>query len=297
MRTSVSFLPILSILAFISLNACGDEHDHNNEHSGDQVKLEFSALIDGQKADCNTEYTLGINDAKAKLADARIFISAVEYRNMAGDWVAMKLMANDWQHENVALLDFEDGTGSCKDSGTAEMHNTIDGMLMPGTYDKVRFSLGLPFELNHIDNATAPSPMNAPGMFWVWLGGYKFMRVDWIVTGADLPRFNTHLGSTHCMSDSPTTPPEERCGNHNMAKLEFNITSQLHNQVSLDLNKLVGQSDLQKNKMESPPGCMSSPMEPEDCGGIFTALGMTFADGKCENDCSDQTVFSLTGHH
>lgn len=286
--SKISIVPLLA-LAF---SACGEEEQTNTDPV--DITLNFSALVDGKDANCNTDYIVGTKNTMAKLADARIFVSEVELKNGDGDWIALSLIDDDWQHENLALLDFEDGTGACKDSGTGETNKTLTGKLAPGEYTDVRFLLGVPFELNHIDNATAPAPLNTPGMFWVWQGGYKFVRVDWLVTGGVLPRFNTHLGSTGCDSPGKTTPPEERCKKPNMAKLELPILSLENIKIVFDLKTMVAKTDLSTNIMESPPGCMSSPMEGGDCKEIYNTLGLNFAGGSCEDNCSTQTAFSVT---
>ena len=65
-----------------------------------------------------------------------------------------------WQYENVALLDFEDKTGGCRDVGTVETNAQVVGTVPEGDYTGLTFDLGVPFELNHIDASTAPSPLN-----------------------------------------------------------------------------------------------------------------------------------------
>ena len=36
----------------------------------------------------------------------------------------------------------------------------------------------MPFASNHSNNALATAPLNTPGMFWTWQGGYKFTEQD-----------------------------------------------------------------------------------------------------------------------
>ena len=67
----------------------------------------------------------------------------------------------------VALLDFEDDTGSCS-NGTAQTHTQITGTVPEGEYTGLRFTIGVPAERNHVNQATAPSPLNIEGMFWSW---------------------------------------------------------------------------------------------------------------------------------
>jgi uncharacterized repeat protein (TIGR04052 family) len=256
--------------------------------------MTFDALVGDEPARCGVSYDgLGVSSRSAQLADARLFVSRIEARNTAGLWTPMLLETNDWQHEGVALLDFEDGTGACADSGTAETNVSVTGTLPAGDYDGVRFQVGIPFELNHLDSATAPSPLNAPGMFWAWQGGYKFARVDWTVADGDTARWNIHLGSTGCVSPSSTTPPEQPCERGNLPIIEL-VDIDLDAQVvRFDLKSLVANADIAANTQGTAPGCMSGPGEPDDCGSVFAAFGLAFNDGNCANDCAGQTVFSM----
>ena len=61
--------------------------------------------------------------------------------------------------------------------------------------------------------------------------------------------------------------------------------------MSIDLAALVSEADITTNSAETPPGCMSSPMEPDDCTPVFGALGLDFANGTCVGDCDGQSVF------
>ncbi|MEM6930305.1 MAG: MbnP family copper-binding protein, partial [Myxococcota bacterium] len=150
------------------------------------VDLAFAARVGGAPAACGVEATLGTSDTTGALADARLFLSTIQLRDAdSGDWVDIELSESIWQQPGLALLDFEDGTGACADSGTSETNSTITGTVPDATYDAVRFDVGVPFESNHLDSAQAPAPLNAPGMFWAWQSGYKFVRVDWAVTGGE----------------------------------------------------------------------------------------------------------------
>ncbi len=71
-----------------------------------------------------------------------------------------------WQHEDVALLDFENKAGACA-NGTVELNTSVRGTVPAGTRSSgLRFKLGVPFALNHANAATAPSPLNLTAMFW-----------------------------------------------------------------------------------------------------------------------------------
>lgn len=255
------------------------------------VNIPVDALFAGAPARCGVDLTLP-GGSTGELGDARVFLSNVQMQDAAGTWVPVELTPSDWQSDGVVLLDFEDGTAGCADSGTPETNGAILGTLPDGEYSGLRFDIGVPFELNHVNNATAPAPLNAPGMFWTWQGGYKFVRVDFVVDGDPASRWNVHVGSTACVSDAPVDAPAAECDKPNRATLEL-ATASPTTGLSLDLEALVATVNLAQNTPETPPGCMSSPMEPADCTDTFASLGIDFASGTCASDCADQSFVEL----
>jgi uncharacterized repeat protein (TIGR04052 family) len=297
-RTRSVLFPILA-LGLISTAACSGDSDDDkgtddtgvvgddddDDVSNDQaVSIAFDAVVGSDMAMCGMAYTVG--GQELELADARLFLSTVEVR-VDGAWQPLVLDETDWQHEGIALLDFEDGSAGCADSGTSDLNDTLTGMAPAGTIDGVRFDVGVPFELNHVDSATAPAPLNAPGMFWTWQGGYKFVRVDYAVAGAE--RWNVHVGSTGCVSDAPVNAPEAECSAPNRATIELDLDLSVG--VTVDLGALIAGADVTTNLVDTPPGCMSSPTEPDDCAPVFTNLGLDFATGFCADDCAGQAIF------
>lgn len=254
--------------------------------------LDFAAFVGDTPAACGTALALGTANTAGELADARVFLSNLSLQNEAGDWVSVALDDNDWQGSGIALLDFEDGTGLCADSGTSQMNTQITGTVADDVYTAVRFDVGVPFESNHLDSATAPAPLNAPGMFWAWQAGYKFVRVDFAVPSADPTRWNVHIGSMECASDAPTVGPDAACGRPSLATIT--LDGGLDGPIALDLGALVSTVDVAANTAETPPGCMSSPMEPADCAPAFAALGLSFDSGTCDGDCDGQQLFSAS---
>jgi uncharacterized repeat protein (TIGR04052 family) len=285
MRQTFPRILTIPALAGLALTACGEPEDTDSELV--PLALTARAHVDGAPVDCDTSYTLGTAETQARIADARLFLSGLQVRAPGGEWRDLGLEQDGpWQHEGVVLLDFEDGTGACADSGTTERNDAILALAPEGAWEALRFQVGLPFALNHLDNATAPAPLNTPGMFWAWQGGYKFIRVDF-ATGEG--RWNVHLGSTGCVSDGPTIPPEGPCGRPNQPTIEVPLSAD--GGFDIDLAALVADADLATNAPDTPPGCMSNPMESGDCTPVFEALGLDFETGSCVDDCVGQEVF------
>jgi len=100
-----------------------------------------------------------------------------------------------WQYRDAALLDWEDGTGSCNASGTTGTHRVVSGKAPAGKYIGIQFTLGLPQSLNALESATSPAPMNTSAMYWSWTGGYKFTKFEFLDGAAGT---SLHIGSTGC---------------------------------------------------------------------------------------------------
>lgn len=278
---------LLAPLALVLLGGCP-------ESGGNQVvSVSFIGLVNGVTAECGEEVMVGVGNEVAELADARLFISNLQFRNEeTGEWVDVDLSQNDWQNGSTALLDFEDGTAACADSGTAEMNTVVTGQIVSGEYDSFRYDVGVPFEDNHLDSASAPAPLNAPGMFWTWQGGYKFVRVDFAVDTVVRSRWNVHVGSGGCASDAPTAAPTEECALPNRSTVRINNFALEGGRIDVHLDELVASADLGQNTEESPPGCMSAPADNEDCLTTFSALGMSIDTGVCVDNCEGQRLFS-----
>ena len=274
------------------------------------LTLNFAAEVNGVPAACGQSYqSLGLTGATAQLADGRLFVSGLQVHtddgSEAGLWQDVVLDEDGaWQSSGVALLDFEDGTGACGDSGSPETRTVVTGQAVT-SFDAVRFNVGLPFGLNHLNSATQPAPLNTPGMFWAWKAGYKFLRVDWSVapdgqaggavgTGVSTPtapsRWNIHVGSGQCASPAKTTAPEAPCGRPNLATVELTGFDGTQS-VVLNLGALVANAAMSENTADTPPGCMSQGAEPLDCSPVFQSLGMDFATGVPATTV--QSVFSL----
>jgi uncharacterized repeat protein (TIGR04052 family) len=277
-----------------SVDAPADAHsdaDDNDGSSGTQnVAIQFAARVGDEAFDCGTPYEgLGTANSTVEFLDFRFYVHDVELVTEDGDAVAVDLDQDGaWQFENLALLDFEDDTGTCA-NGTTEVNTTVRGTAPSGVYTGVRFKLGVPFALNHQDAALAPSPLNLSTLFWSWNGGYKFARID---TRADLAGdavnvVNFHLGSTGCNGDGPTDVPTE-CTNANRAEIELDDFDVDDSTVVFDYAAMVEGSDLSADG-GGAPGCMSGASDPE-CGPMFSRLGVDLATG---NPAEGQSTFSV----
>lgn len=271
----------------------GSDRDAGNEPTPKNVNISFSAVAGDQPFACGTTYTLGSADTDITLRDFRFYVHNVRLVTDSGDEVAVTLTQNNWQNGDVAMLDFEDASGTC--AGTAETNTTIQGTVPDDskTFTGVRFTVGVPENRNHLLNSEQPSPMNATGMFWSWRGGYKFMRLDVAPVGggtrpdaSTFTAWNLHLGSTNCTETEPYT-----CSNINRPEIELDGFDPDTSTIQLDYASLVANSNLGWDG-GGAAGCMSGTTDPE-CPEVFTALGLNLASGEVDGTLM-QTAFSVT---
>ena len=125
------------------------------------------------------------NGYPVRLDNLQLYLAPVAFRSN-GEWV---------EGADVSLIDFS----------VHAQH--IESNLEAGTYDAVRFGMGLPPEINtDIDPASYPnshplSVIGSAGMFWTWSSGYIFVKYEGkfaLETGTQL----LEPVSYHCGTDA-----------------------------------------------------------------------------------------------
>lgn len=244
------------------------------------VAVNFAAEMGGQPFACGTPYGgLGATKAEVQGTDFRMYISNVAMVAADGTRAPVTLAETDWQHDGVALLDFEDGTAGCA-NGTAPLNTTLTGTVPEGDYTGLSFQIGVPFSMNHGDPTVAHTPLNLTSMFWNWRGGYKFLRIDMVPTdrGADGPKgWFLHLGSTMCDSPGRTDAPAAPCANPNLMDVVLTDFDPVANTIVVDPAPVVAGADLRVNAPDTSPGCMSFPGD-SDCTTVMGKLGFAYGD-------------------
>jgi uncharacterized repeat protein (TIGR04052 family) len=238
------------LVASVFLVSCGP--------ATERITIEFSAQHGSDAVACGT-------DAPVQLTDLRLYLSDVRVLDQEGNSAAVVLDEDGfWQQHDLALLDFEDGQGACS-NGTTATNIRLSGRVRSGSYEGLRFTVGVPFDGNHSDPLTALPPMGDAAMHWHWRGGYKFLRAG-VATAGD--NHWLHLGSTGC---------EGTIGNISGCRAPNRVVVLLtrfrldRNTVVIDLSKLFPYSDLTDGVAGS---CSSGPAE-QGCDTPFAALGLS----------------------
>jgi uncharacterized repeat protein (TIGR04052 family) len=282
--TSIALTPIV-----LFLTGCGDGEATGSSPKITAYEIAFEARIGEKPFDCSETYEgLGTSETEVSPLDFRLFVHDVALVRESGEEIALELDEDHvFQRDGVALLDFEDATGTCN-TGSSPVNTTLRGKAPAyDDYRGVAFTVGVPERLNHLDAATAPSPFNAPGMWWSWQGGFKYMKVD-VATEANPEGFFFHLGATAC---GGTPERGFSCGYENLARVKVEALGL--GAVVLDAAALYENVDLEQvadNVTDFIAGCMGFAGDPE-CRLMFEALGLGFEGA--EPPSVEQALFRL----
>jgi uncharacterized repeat protein (TIGR04052 family) len=229
------------------------------------IEILFEALYDGASISCaNKASSIG-------LTDLRLYIHDINLIGTAGTIFPVKLSPDQiWQSESVALLDFEDGKGSCA-NGSQQTNRKIRGYFLT-TDEKINglsFRVGVPPALNHNDPLVAEAPLHYTSMHWHWASGYKFLSAG-VTTDAD--GYWIHLGSSRCAG---TIGNIQGCKSSNQPQAQLTNFDPNTHYVSVDLGRLFAAVDFDDGMATD---CSSGPIE-TTCAAPFDALGLGVTDG------------------
>jgi uncharacterized repeat protein (TIGR04052 family) len=176
-----------------------------------------------------------------------------------GRWQRVKFKQTQWQTQNVALLKFHSLCQSPAEANDKILLDVSDAFLKLST--SLRFTLGLPFDINHANPLTQPSPLNDSSMFWSWQNGHKFLRLDLSKNGGESRKWSYHLGSVGCESESAVRPPEKSCAFTN--RVEFVLPMvQLDSELDLEVSLA---DIITKVDIDEAPNCMFETPDSEPC--------------------------------
>ena len=265
------------------------------------VAIKFAADVAGVPFSCAQTYEgLGITKAAMNVSDYRLFVSEPALIRADGSLAPITLEQDgQWQYDDVALLDFEDGTAACSSTGNAPTNTVLRGTVEDGDYVGLSFTVGLPFKYNHVDTTVAPAPLNTTGMFWTWQDGFRFMQINLAPAmgataggeanvetaaaeekpadgGMDMGSgWFLHLGSTQCAAKSQTEIPSAECGNPNLINVVLPSFNPATNTVVIDPAPVVAEADMTINAPETAPGCMAF-LGDADCVTVMPKLGLAY---------------------
>lgn len=244
------------------------------------LEIRFQAMVGEQAFSCQSTYeNQGSANTEISFTDFRFYLHNIRLVTDEGEEIPLTLDDdNTWQQEHLALLDFEDGTGTCR-NGSEQMHTTLVGHAPDRTFNELRFTIGVPFEDNHINPATADPPLTFTNMSWGWQGGYKFLRAD--VSSSEY-NFIFHLGSTGCEG---TIGDISGCSRLNRAEVTLTNFNPATDTIIVDAALLFESTNVSQNTQDSLSGCMSTQNDP-DCAALFGNMGLNLETGHAESTAS-----------
>lgn len=242
-----------------------------------KVSIRFKAMVGKAPFRCGDSYSgIGKTGTTIKPKDFRFFIHNLRLVDDRGNEVPVALdQDRKWQYRDLALIDFENGEGPCS-NGTKVTHEAATGTVPMGRYTGVRFTMGVPFDLNHSDPLLLPSPLNLTQMYWVWNSGFKFLRVDMATSGHPQGVF-VHLGSTGCSPSTSVQDVPDACAHPNRVEVALTDFDPDSDSVVADLERLFSGVDLDVDTDAADGACMAGPDDP-DCAPVFRNLGLPFGD-------------------
>lgn len=161
MKTITPFVAASIFTSLVGGAAC-TSGDNDPKGDPEQISIPFVARVGADAFACG-ENDVGIGKDTATMipGDLRFYVHDVTVVDDAGNDVAVTLDDSDFQNDGVALLDFEDGTGAC-DTGSPTLNTAITGTVPAGTtVTALRFTIGLPERLNHLNATVRPFPAAA----------------------------------------------------------------------------------------------------------------------------------------
>lgn len=254
------------------------------------VTIEFDLQAAHQPARCGQVLPpLGVSAQTARLRDARFYVHDVALIDAEGRATPLQLQRTPWQYLNLALLDFEDGSGGAYGcaGGTAATNTRITGRVPPGDYRGLQFRIGVPDTalaedgqprpLNHSPTSGTPAPLDQPALAAPWPGGRRHLKVELTPTTGVQRSTGTsavwvfQLSSTGCQGrieqrDTAT------CQTANRPHVLLKSFMAQRQRVVLDLAELFGHSDIGRDH-SGASGCISAPGDPE-CTPLFERLGL-----------------------
>ncbi|MGB5352303.1 MAG: MbnP family copper-binding protein [Woeseia sp.] len=225
------------------------------------VEIPFSAKFGDSALSCVSALPA------LRLTDLRFYVSDVFLLRDNGTDVPLEMIRDSaWQNADVALIDLEDGSATCR-NGTAAMNSVLKGRAPAGDYQGLRFTLGVPETLNHGDPLIAEAPLTDVAMHWHWRSGYKFLRAGLEKDGTS---YRLHLGSALCHGVIGNL---QGCDAGNRAHVlleEFNFRDDT---VVLDLTSLIAEFQA---PVAPTQHCEMGPDEAA-CDAFRSALGLDAA--------------------
>lgn len=237
---------------------------------------------DANRAEIQFGVAADASAANVNVRQLQFYVHAIELIDARGVAHPFRLSAaSPWQSERVALIDLASDAGTQR---RAAIQGTFDAG-KPQSYSAVRFTVGVPFDLNHANPLTAAPPLDRGEMFWNWQSGHKFLRADLVADGRE---WSFHLGSTGCSSASALRPPAAPCAQANEVRVELK-GDPLRQTIRLRLEPLLAAARTTNYAI-----CTGNYAHDPACGLAYASTGLNAQSGTCSDEhCTGQRLWAL----
>lgn len=250
---------------------------------------------------CYSTFNAGEENKAWFIEQLQFFLSDIEVGSDVSGWQKLDLANTPFQTNNTALLGTNCQDNSVVLNGKNTTENTVispdehkaeskanwaikfatDTNSILDEYSHVRFMLGVPFEINHLNPISQPSPLNLPSMFWIWQTGHKFMRLE---LASHQEQWLFHLGSTGCNSASAMRSPQHNCLYPNRFYFQLPLVKNDQGRLilNLDLAALLNHVEL------SAASSCQSEQDKKSCQQLFNNL---LLNNQIHNSAHVESVF------
>jgi uncharacterized repeat protein (TIGR04052 family) len=239
----------------------------------------FTACTPGEPDQVTIRFGISPADAGVTARDLKLYVHDIELLDENHRPHPLVLTSNaPWQNDRIALIDL---------AGAGERNMIVTGTVAApaARYSGIRFTVGVPFELNHGSPLTARAPLDRGDMFWAWQSGHKFLRVDF---ATDAREWSFHLGSTGCSSASALRPPQSACAQPNLIRVEL-AGEPLSSTVRLHVDRLAAAM-----RAADFATCTGEYARDPACTAPFALTALRTDSGACTDaSCSEQQLWTL----
>ena len=232
-------------------------------------RLNVQLLWQENKLACESTFRAGTDDKTWFVEQLQFFISDIQFGSKKSGWQSARLVSNPYQTDDSVLLGTDCRTASQQANTVMQGNWAIEFETNAEVTDSraIRFTLGVPFAVNHLNPISQPSPLNFPSMFWVWQTGHKFMRLE-LATNHEQWVF--HLGSTGCHSSSVMRGPKQACRYANTFTFEVPINVAAGGDLTLNFDLAALLNHLELTSLSS---CQSE-RDKASCQQLFANLSL-----------------------
>jgi len=239
----------------------------------------LAACTKAEPAHLTIRFGSSTTDVRVSKRDLKLYVHDIELldENQRPHPLVLTSRA-PWQNDRVALIDL---------AGAGAQSTTVTGTVAApaARYSGIRFTVGVPFDLNHGNPLTAGAPLDRGDMFWAWQSGHKFLRVDF---ATDAQQWSFHLGSTGCSSASALRPPQRACAQPNLIRIEL-AGEPLQSTVRLRVDRLVAAM-----RAADFVTCTGEYARDPACAAPFALTALRTDSGTCADAaCSEQQLWTL----